>query len=151
MNREQWAIFNSKPIARMRWFASLLNWRGLQLERVVFTDEQIAEWNVPQSGIVTYYMTPDLKFNLQINETPNGQSVTHQATIKADRYGIANIGWHPFTLNEENDSLRAEAERLRPWLERNNYKNRKWLRQFKRENPEMLLRTRKKRRGRPTI
>ena len=150
MNQEQWAIFNSKPIGRMRWFASHLNWRALQLERIIFSQDEIEKWNVPDSGIITYYMTPDLKFNLQINETPNGQSCTHQATIKADRYGIGNIGWHPFTLHEDDASLLGEVERLRPWLERNQYKNRKWLRQFKSEHPELLFPTRKKRRGRPT-
>lgn len=92
-------------------------------------------------------MTPDLKFNLQVNENPIGQSVTHQATIKADRYGIRNIGWHHFTLFDDDNELSCEAERLRPWLDRNLYKNRRWLREFKAKHPDMLLPSRKKRRG----
>lgn len=130
----------------MRRFAAFLHWHGLQLERVLFTDDEIRKWNMPPTGI-TYYMTTDPKFNLQISEFESAPPFTHQATIKADRYGISNVGWHPFTLFEDGDKLRAEAERLRPWLDRVLYKNRKWLRDFKVNHPEMLLPSRKRRRG----
>jgi hypothetical protein len=149
MNAEQHRILSSKPLGRMRWFASLLGWHGLQLELILFAQDEIAKWNVPASGLIVFYMTTDWKFNLQINERPTGQAGTHQATIKADRYGIKNIGWHPFTLFDDDDDLRREAERLRPWLDRNLYKNRRWLRLFKTRYPEMLLATRKKGRGHP--
>lgn len=146
MNAEQRRVLASKPIDRMRWFASLLNWNGLQLERVPCSPDEIAAWGVP-GGIIAYYMTPDLKFDLQINENPIGQSVTHHATITADRYGIRNICWHPFTLFDDDDALRREAQRVRPWLDRSLYKNRRWLREFKARHPDMLLLSRKKRRG----
>ena len=148
MNPEQLRVFHSKPIHRMRWFASLLYWHGLQQERIVFSPDESTEFNIPEPGIITFYMTTDWKFNLQINETPIGQSVTHQATIKADRHGIRDIGWHPFTLFDDDAALKREADRLRPWLDRRLHKDRKWLRAFKQDHPDMLLPSRKKRRGR---
>ncbi len=151
MNAEQHRILTSKPIARMRWFASLLNWHGLELSHHIFSSDEIARWNFHASGILVTYMTPDLKFNLQINENPVGQTVTYQATIKAERYGIVHIGWHPFTLFNDDNALRREAERLSPWLDRRSYKNRKWLRNFEAQHPEMLLSSRKRRRGHPRI
>jgi hypothetical protein len=147
MNSDQTRILASKPIARMRWFASLLNWRGLKLERTIFSADEIRKWDLPSSGIIAFYMTTDWKFNLQINENPIGQSFTHQATIKADRYGILHIGWHPFNLFDDDSELRGEVERLRPWLDRKLYKNHKWLREFRLQHPEMLLGSNKKRRG----
>jgi hypothetical protein len=123
MREEHRKILNSKPLARIRRFASLLGWNGLQLEYIRFSPEEIVKYNVPSSGIITNYMTTDLKFNLQINELPNGQSHTHQATIKADRYGIRNIGWRPFEMFEDDQQLIQEVERLRPWLDRRLYKD----------------------------
>ena len=149
MNSVQRLILAAKPIGKMQRLASFLNWRGLRLEYIVFTPEEIARWNVPESGIIAYYVTTDRRCNLQINEIPSGQSLTHQASITADRYGIRNVGWHPFTLFDDDNDLRTEAERLRPWLDRRLYKNAEWLRAFKRNHPEMLLPSRKKRRGRP--
>ncbi len=93
-------------------------------------------------------LTTDEKFNLQINENPLYQSVTHQATIKAARYGIKHIGWHPFTLYDDDGRLIDEVERLRPWLDRKLFKNRQWLREFKLNHPQMLVASRKKHRGR---
>lgn len=150
MNDEQRRISDSKPIHRMRYFASLLNWHGLQLERVSLSPEEVAELGISSPGIITYYMTTDCKFNLQINEAPIGQAVTHQATVKADRYSISSVGWHPFTMFDDDHELRCEAERLRPWLDRKLYRDRRWLRKFKDTHPSMLLPTRKKPRGRPT-
>ena len=98
MTPEQRQTLQSKPLERMRRFASLLNWRGIELEWIVFEpSEREKNDTIPTSGIIAFYLTPDIKFNLQINESPSGQSVTHQATIKASRYGIRDIGWHPFT------------------------------------------------------
>ncbi|NLS92320.1 MAG: hypothetical protein GXX96_09095 [Planctomycetaceae bacterium] len=148
LTAEQRRIFNAKPIHRMRWFASLLHWHGLQLERIVPPPDEAAGLRIPEPGIIAFYMTTDWKFNLQINETPIGQSVTHQATIKADRYGINRIDWHPFTLFDDDEELKHEAERLRPWLDRKLYKDRKWLRAFRQYHPELLLPSRKKCRGR---
>lgn len=147
MTPEQRRIFSSRPIARTRRFASLLNWRGLQLKRILFSADEIEKWTAPPTGIIAYYKTSDPKFNLQINEIPAGHPVTYHATIIADHYGISNIGWHPFTLFDEDDDLRREAARLRPWLDRRLYKNREWLRKFKRDHSGFLLSSRQKRRG----
>jgi hypothetical protein len=128
MREDHRRILNAKPLARMRQFAALLGWHGLELGYIRFTPEEIRKYDAPESGIIVDYMTTDLKFNLQINEVLNGQSTSHQATIKADRYGIINIGWHPFELSEDDAKMKEEAERLRPWLDRRLYKNAKWRR-----------------------
>lgn len=147
MTPEQWHILNSKPLERMRRFASLLNWRGLQLEWHIVSPE---EGELPKiTDIIAFYMTPDLKFNLQINEIPLGQSVTHQASVVAFRYSILNIGWHRFALHEDDEVLRAETERLRPWLDRKLFKSRSGLKGIKRMPATTLITSRKKQRGGP--
>lgn len=148
MTNEQSSIIDSNPIERIRRFAGLLHWRGLRLERILFTDDQVGQLNLPSSGIITYYMTTDLKFNLQINELSKTPVFTHQATIKADRYGIRDIGWHPFTLFDNDEKLQAEAERVRPWLDRNLFKDTQWLSNLKRKHPQFLIPKTKLRRGR---
>ena len=137
-------------IASFRCFAARFGWRGLQLDWIrsyLNQSKELVPVNVA-GGVVISYTTTDPKFFLQINTVPHGQLHSHQATITAERYGIGNIGWHPFTLHEDDDKLLAEIEMLRPWLDRNQYKNRKWLRHFKSEHPDMLMPTCKKRRGR---
>lgn len=147
MNAEQQRILDTRPLARMRPFAAMLNWRGLQLERLIFTPDQIAKWDVPASGIITFYMTTDWKFNLQINELNAGSGFTHQGAVKPDRYGLRATDWIPFTLYEDDDALRREADRVRPWLDRRIYRNRESLRALKLAHPEMLVGSRKRRRG----
>ena len=81
----------SRPLYRMRSFASLLGWHGLQLDSFKPWPEGIAA----EKGLdrIYLYQTPDDKFNLQINEHPLDQTTTHKATIKADRYGVIRIDW----------------------------------------------------------
>jgi len=147
MNQRQHEILMTKPHARMRRFAELLNWRGLQMEWIIYAREEIAWQSVPEPYVVTYYITSDVKFNLQINEKPDGQSLTHQATVKADRYGIRDVGWHPFTLFDNDKELLGEAERLRPWIDRRTYKDPRRRHTLKLANCVTLLPSRKKHRG----
>ncbi len=73
----------------MRWFASLLNWNGLQLEWVRFSDEDaVRSLGMPESRIVVYYVTTDEEFHIQINELPDRPRL-HQATVGPFRYGVA--------------------------------------------------------------
>jgi hypothetical protein len=148
MNPEQRAIYQSKPIARMRWFASLLNWRGLQLDCAIFSDDERAQFKLPEPGIITYYETTDPRFSLLINERPEGGSNTHMAAVKAPRYGILHLAFHSFTLHDDEVLLRAEAERLRPFLDRKLFKQAANLRRLKMEPSVRLLRSCKKVRGR---
>jgi len=147
MTPEQSRILAAKPLARVRRFAALLNWHGLQLLTHVFAADEVEELYRPPLGILFWYMTPDVKFNLQINEHPLGQSITHQASVKAIRYGVSNNGWHPFVLSERDDELHSEAERLRSKLDRRLWKNSKWRREFAANHPVLLPPSRKKRRG----
>ena len=147
MTPEQRQTLQSKPLERMRRFASLLNWKGLQLEWHIIPPEEDQPPKI--TDIIAFYLTPDIKFNLQINESPSGQSVTNQASVVAFRYGILNIGWHPFTLYEDDDALRTEAERLRPCLDRKRFKSRSGLKAIKRMPGTTLIPSRKKQRGGP--
>ena len=52
------------PLSRLREFATLLGWNGLQLYL----------FHIEEYGTIPCYMTPDEKFNLQINENPIGQT-----------------------------------------------------------------------------
>lgn len=148
MTPEQSRILAAKPIARMRRFAALLNWQGLKIFYHFFSPGEDAGTSVPNTRFIVWYMTSDEKFNLQINEHPIGQSLTHQASVKAIRYGISNNGWHPFVLGDGDDELRSEAERLRSKLDRRLWKNRSWRRDFIAGHPVQLPRPRKKSRGR---
>lgn len=117
------------------------------MDWILFSAAEIEKGVIPPPGILVDYMTTDSKFNLQFNEIPQGDSYALQATIKAERYGIRDIGWHPFTLFEDEEALIAEAERLRPWLDRKTYKTRSRLCELKAEPQCVLLPSRKKRRG----
>ena len=147
MNLEQWLIFESKPIARMQGFASLLGWNGLQLERIALTPEENAG-QFP-AGLVVYYETTDVRFGLQINELRDAAPYTHQAIVRAERYKILRTPWQAFTLFEDNAALEMEAKRLRPMLDRRLFKDRKWVRLLQLEHPELALRSRKRCRGGP--
>jgi len=147
MTPEQRQTLQSKPLERMRRFASLLNWRGLQLEWHIVPPEEDQPPKI--TDIISYYITTNSKLYLQINEIPLGQSVTHEASVVAFRYGILNIGWHPFTLYEDDDALRAEAERLRTYLDRKLFKSRSGVKAIKRMPGTTLSPSRKKQRGGP--
>jgi hypothetical protein len=128
-------LLREQPLQRMRWFAALLGWRGLQLGSVC--DFVVREGEkIPV--VVIYYYTTDAKFFLQINTFPHGQTRTHRATVRADRYGIFHVGWRDFELNDDGAVLEA-AERLKPWLGRRNFKDRKWRRRLATEHPELPI------------
>ena len=135
----------AQPLPRMRLFASLLGWNGLQLEHVRLTNSEQAKVG---SGVVIFYMTTDPKFNLQINTFPHGQCRHHRATVKAERYRIINVGWQDFDLPDDDQLLLAEIDRLKPWLYRPQFKKREWCRQFIKAHPELALGELRRRRGR---
>lgn len=128
------AILQSQPVRRMQWLARLWGWNDLRLEYVLL------QGDAPTlSAVCIYYMTTDDKFNLQINQRRLNEIAPYQATVKASRYGIANNGWHEFSLPDDDLLLRAEAERLRPALERQKFKSPAWRRRFADENPKCLM------------
>ena len=113
----------SKPIEQLRAFALSLGWRGLDMWQHADDD----------GSLITWYSTPDVKFFLQINEHPVGQSEKYAAAVYADRYGICT-GWHTFALgNGESVSL------LTPWLQRRSFKDRAWRRAFCERHPECCI------------
>ncbi len=131
-------IRSAQPLGRMRDLAARLGWRGLELEHVRLRDAEAERANIA-NGIVIFYMTTDLKFNLQINTYPHGQCRTHRATVKADRYGIVNVGWHDFVLHDDDSALDQEIARMHPWLYRSHFKDPVWRRRLAREHPELPI------------
>jgi hypothetical protein len=89
--------------------------------------------------VVVYYATTDPKFFIQINTYPHGQIRRHQATVRADRYDIFNVGWHDFELHDDERQFTAEAERLEPWLFRTQFKDRKWRKRLAEQNPDLPI------------
>lgn len=107
----------------MRWFASLLNWHGLQLQWLKLIDLEATRWpNAPDSKVLVYYVTTDREFHIQISEIPDRPSL-HQATIGPFRYGIGQNRWHRFDLLDDDADLIVEAHRLKPFLDRQQFRD----------------------------
>lgn len=131
----------SKPYWRIRWFAALLGWKGLRMEWIDFGDQE----PLTAARIVVWYETTDKKLSIQINENPIGQSRHYEAAILSWRYGIGprawnQGGWHPFELFDDDRALMAEADRLRPRLGRQQFRDAKLRAAFKAQQPEVLAR-----------
>ena len=127
-----------RPKAPLREFARLLGWNGLEL----FLHHS------KHYGILPSYQTPDVKFNLQINENPIGQTRQYQATVKADRYRITAIKWIPFELFDDQSEFESEAARILPSVSRANWKSKAW-RNARLLQPGLILpKSKKKLRGR---
>ncbi|MFN0020220.1 MAG: hypothetical protein ACKVP0_18315 [Pirellulaceae bacterium] len=121
----------------MQRLAEFLGWNGLRLEygRIPKDERTKAEL---RGQIFIYYMTTDEKFNLQINTNPHGQTRQHQATVKAERYGIIHTEWQHFELPDDEASLVRLAETLKPLLKRSNFKDRDWRKEFAAQNPHLV-------------
>ena len=146
LTQEQREIVLAKPYWRMRTFASMLNWCGLRLEWVRFSDEDAARWpTVPTSRILVHYVTTDQEFHIQINELPD-QPRFYNATVGPFRYEISQIaiGWHRFELFDNDVDLAVEARRLKPSLDRQQFRNPARRAAWKRARPESLLKNMKK-------
>jgi hypothetical protein len=140
LSHEQRVIVLCKPFWHMRRFAAMLGWHGLRLEWVRFRDEDAArDVGMPESKILVYYLTTDREFSIQINELPPHDGRLHQATVGAFRYGITQLGWHPFELFGDAANLATEAERLRPFLDRQQFRDPLRRAAFKKTHPELLL------------
>lgn len=145
LSAEQRAIVTSAPYWRLRWFASLLGWNGLRMDWITFTEAEAAKSDtVPASRILVSYGTTGKEFRIQINEKPGGQTRHYQAMVGPFRYGIRAVGWHPFELFDDERALVDEAERLRPWFARDQFRDPKRRAAFKAQRPELLLRGRKR-------
>lgn len=146
LSSEQRQIVLTRPFWRMRWFASLLGWRGLQLSWLRLSDENLAKSKMSVEDaklywpgmILIHYQTTDVEFKIQINEQSPHNSCRYKATVGPHRYGLAFVGWHPFELFKSDADLVAEAERLRPVLDRQQYRNPIRRARFKRAHPELL-------------
>ena len=104
-------------ILKLREFAELLGWRGLQACTVDLDGREI-----------TWFETTDKKFYLQINPQPVGSRNHFRATVIATRYGLPldAVGFHDFDLQDEKMSLKVSSEDLYPILGRRNFKNKPW-------------------------
>jgi hypothetical protein len=125
------SILAAQPVFALRHLAELLGWRGLQLRHCTFDDGKLYWW----------YETTDLKFHLQINPHPQGQSAHYRATVIATRYGLAldAVGFHDFSLPSEDDVVLI-AEKLMPVLCRRNFRNKEWRKRFAGITPAAIRR-----------
>ena len=129
-------VLATQPYARIRRFAEELGWNGIRQLHVLLGENEARLASIA-SGIVLFYVTTDEKFNLQINPRDHGQSRLFRATVKACRYGITSIGWHDFELFADENLFRREVERLKPFLYRPYWRDRKWRYRLVKENPAM--------------
>lgn len=113
----------SKPLYGLRAFARALGWRGLDMWQHMMDNGDIVIW----------YQTSDRKFFVQINENHVGQTDTYAVAVYADRYGICT-GWHTFELSDDRS-----AESLIAWLQRRQFKDRSWRRDFCLRHPECCI------------
>jgi hypothetical protein len=144
LNPEQRAIVLVEPCWRMRWFASLLNWNGVRLEWVRFRDEDARNSiGVPASRILLHYVTTDQEFHIQINALADCVRL-YQATIGPFRYGISQVPWHRFELFDDDAKLVSEAQRLKPFLDRQQFRDPVRRAAWKKANPEFLLKRRRR-------
>jgi hypothetical protein len=132
---ERQRIIESRPLARVRRFASLLNWHGLQLETCTIESEERDETSRRLPLVVTYYMTTQLGFHLQVNQREANSPLDLWATVVGWRLSMPAMPFLPFELFEDDRALAGEAERLRPQLDRRLWKSRNWRKDFLRKNP----------------
>jgi hypothetical protein len=144
---ERQRIIESRPLARVRRFASLLNWHGLQLETFTIESDELDELGQPVPLVWTDYITPDRKFNLQIHQQEVNSPTKLRACVVCDRYRVYPREQHSFELFDDDRLLAAEAERLRPLLDRRLYRSRAWRKELLRRQPERWGRSRKRNRG----
>jgi hypothetical protein len=131
-------LLQQQPIGLIAYFAGLLGWTAVKLEYIRIPKQGPHKQATLVDRLLFYYITPDENFNLQINTYPPNQTICHRATIKAERYGIQNVGWHEFRLGD-NDLVKCEAARLAPWLRRSNFTNTEWRNQLRKSHPEFFL------------
>jgi hypothetical protein len=126
-------LLQKRPFFRMQQFAERLGWRGLRMEHLWLREQN---GNLPAGSLIVYYITTDARFHIQINESPCGQWETHGAAVIAERYELVPTPFHDFRLGSDDRQLKAEAQRLAPYLSRANFKSKAWRSQLRRAQPE---------------
>ena len=120
-----------RPYVRLQAFADLLGWHGLRpyVFRIVLKERN-------EEIIQIGYWSGDQDFQLRLSECRQHTS-SYSASVNAERHGVAHSGVHSFELYVDDPRLVGEAERLRPYLFRDNYLDPAWCANFAREYPEL--------------
>jgi hypothetical protein len=127
-----------KPRAQLEKWIRLLGWRThLRMYRHVIDDDASSHL---RREVITWYETGPATggrdhFCLQINEAPQGQMATYEASVYAIRYRICT-GWHRFRLYWTDEKLKREAKRLGEWLHRQWFASLEGRRRFRQAHPE---------------
>jgi hypothetical protein len=108
-----------KPLGRLQEVVRLLGWRSC----LRLCQHRVTEQDAPpdlRGNVITWYEVGIANGNrsdcfLQINESPQGQTITYTGAVYAIRYRICT-GWHKFRLLSDDDELKREATRLATWL-----------------------------------
>jgi hypothetical protein len=109
-------------------WASLLGWRNLR------------RFCVSHQGVihVSYGSGRLTECRLQINVQPPNQTTQYAAMVEAFPYRI-RTPWFEFTLEPEEPRVIAEAERLKPFLNRELFAAEKGRRTVRRAHPDWVI------------
>jgi hypothetical protein len=130
---------SEKPIERLQEWVRLLGWRS----RLRLQQHRITERDAPvelQGKVITWYEAgvangTRLDCFVQINESPQGQTLTYTGAVFAIRYRICT-DWHKFRLFNNHDDLDREAARLTKWLAWDWFASPEKRRVFREAHPE---------------
>jgi hypothetical protein len=135
-NLEQRKLIELQPLVRIQAFGRLLGWNGLRMDCFPCPDPN---YRGPL-GLFFLYSTTDRRFNLQISRRLDIGENGYTAAVIAERYGIIAVPHQSFVLHESDLELRVEADRLRAYFDRRNFKDAQWRRRFAEENPRWIMR-----------
>lgn len=121
------------PLDSIRIFAAALGWHGLR--PYCFTIEVSLSHEWPLGEICTSFTTPDVKFNLQINQAVPERFGKYRASVVAHRYDIRHVDFFDCAF-DTIDSAKSEAARLFAHLARSNFKNPRWRRGYLEHHPD---------------
>ena len=133
------SVNSRKPLRQLQKFTRLLGWQSpLRL-----CQHRVGGKDAPadlQGSLITWYevgKSTGGRYDcfLQINESPQGQTITYTGSVYAIRYRIWT-GWHEFRLFNRNDDLGREATRLATWLARDWFATFEKRRAFRQAHPE---------------
>jgi len=129
----------AKPFSQLQKMAILLGWQS----PLRIYHHHVAGPNIPscpQDSLITWYISGRMVGDrndcfLQINESPQGQTITYEGAVYAIRYRICT-GWHNFSISPSADKLKREANRLAMWLAWDWFSNIEKRRLFRQTHPE---------------
>ena len=123
-------------------FAAQLGWNGVRGDRYWIPEDLWGKYGDERRFWV--WTSTDPKLFIQINQREHFVPGHYQVTIAPFRYRMLHTGFVDVDFLNEQDAI-SEAERVKDRLQRANYRDPRWRKQFLLRNPTRLFTT--KRRG----